>query len=102
MELLSRRKVNLSELLQPLDEKYFITGEINSAVADPAGRINALIEKYPDAEQYSLDGISIVYPTWHFNVRASNTEPLLRLNLEATTQMDMERRRDEVLAIIRE
>ena len=101
MELLSRRKANLSELLQPLEEKYFLTGEINSTVADPAGRINALIETYPDAEQYSLDGISIVYPTWHFNVRVSNTEPLLRLNLEATTRKDMECRRDEVLAIIR-
>jgi phosphomannomutase len=101
MELLSRRKAYLSELLKPLEEKYFISGEINSVVADPAGRINALIETYQDAEQYSLDGISIIYPTWHFNVRSSNTEPLLRLNLEATTRSDMERRRDEVLAIIR-
>jgi phosphomannomutase len=101
LELLSRRKASLSELLQPLEEKYFISGEINSTAADPAGRMRALVETYPDAEQYSLDGISIIYPTWHFNVRPSNTEPLLRLNLEATTRTEMENRRDEVLAIIR-
>ena len=101
MELLSQRNARLSELLQPLEAKYFISGEINSTVKDPAGRMQALVEAYPDAEQYSLDGISILYPTWHFNVRPSNTEPLLRLNLEAMTRLEMERRRDEVLAILR-
>ena len=101
MELLSRRKASLSEVLRPLEEKYFISGEINSTVADPAGRMRALVETYPDAEQYSLDGISILYPSWHFNVRPSNTEPLLRLNLEALTRPEMESRRDEVLSIIR-
>ena len=101
MELLARRKARLSELLQPLEEKYFISGEINSTVADPSGRMRALVETYTDAEQYSLDGISILYPTWHFNVRPSNTEPLLRLNLEAMTRSEMESRRDEVLAIMR-
>jgi phosphomannomutase len=102
MELLSKRKTSLSKLLQPLEEKYFISGEINSTVADPAGRMHALVEYYPDAEQYSMDGVSFVYPTWHFNVRPSNTEPLLRLNLEATTRQEMEKHRDEVLTIIRE
>jgi phosphomannomutase len=101
MELLSRRKASLSELLQPLEEKYFISGEINSTVADPAGRMRALAEAYPDAEQYSLDGISVIYPSWHFNVRPSNTEPLLRLNLEALSRSEMESHRDDVLAIIR-
>jgi phosphomannomutase len=101
MELLSRRRASLSQLLQPLEEKYFISGEINSTVADPTGRMRALVEAYSDAEQYTLDGISIIYPTWHFNVRPSNTEPLLRLNLEATTRSEMESRRDEVLSIIR-
>jgi phosphomannomutase len=101
MELLSRRKPSLSELLQPLEAKYFISGEINSTVADPAGSMRALVGAYPDAEQYSLDGISVIYPSWHFNVRPSNTEPLLRLNLEALTRSEMESRRDEVLAIIR-
>jgi phosphomannomutase len=100
MEILSRRKASLSELLQPLEEKYFISGEINSTVADPAGRMRLLAETYHDAEQYSLDGISIIYPTWHFNVRPSNTEPLLRLNLEAMSKAEMESRRDEVLAVI--
>ena len=100
MEILSRRKASLSKLLQPLEEKYFISGEINSTVADPAGRMRLLAGTFPDAEQYSLDGISILYPTWHFNVRRSNTEPLLRLNLEALSKAEMERRRDEVLAII--
>jgi phosphomannomutase len=64
--------------------------------------MQALADVYADAEQYSLDGISIVYPTWHMNVRSSNTEPLLRLNLEARTREEMERRRDEVLALIRD
>lgn len=101
MELLSRRKTSLSALLRPLEEKYFISGEINSTVADPAERMQTLVEAYPDADQYSLDGISIIYPSWHFNVRTSNTEPLLRLNLEAKSKAEMESRRDEVLAIIR-
>ena len=101
MELLSKRKTSLSELLQPLEKKYFISGEINSTVGDPAGRMHTLVESFPDAEQYSLDGVSVIYPTWHFNVRPSNTEPLLRLNLEATTRQEMEKHRDEVLAIIR-
>jgi phosphomannomutase len=101
LEMLSRRRARLSDLLRPLEEKYFISGEINSTVADPAGRIRALAERYADAEQSFLDGISVIYPDWHFNVRPSNTEPLLRLNLEAKTRAEMERRRDEVLAIIR-
>jgi phosphomannomutase len=101
LEMLSKTGKKLSELLRPLEEKYFISGEINSTVADPQTRMQALAEAYPDAEQYRLDGISIVYPTWHMNVRSSNTEPLLRVNLEARTREEMERRRDEVLALIR-
>ncbi len=100
LELLSSRGVRLSELLRPLEAKYFISGEINSTVDDPQGRMRLLSERYPDAEQYELDGISVIYPDWHFNVRPSNTEPLLRLNLEALTREAMERRRDEVLGII--
>jgi len=101
LELLSRRGTSLSALLQPLEEKYFITGEINSTVADPQAKMHELALRYADGEQHSLDGISVLYPDWHFNVRPSNTEPLLRLNLEAKTRHEMERRRDEVLAIIR-
>ncbi len=81
--------------------KIFITGEINSTVADPKGKMQLLAEKYADGKQHTMDGISVTYPTWHFNARASNTEPLMRLNLEATTREEMERRRDEVLAVIR-
>jgi len=101
LELLSKRGQKLSEALAPLEERYFISGEINSTIDDPQAKMKALSESYPDAEQYTLDGVSVVYPTWHFNVRPSNTEPLLRLNLEAKSREEMERRRDEVLAIIR-
>jgi phosphomannomutase len=101
LELLSCRGTSLSTLLQPLEEKYFITGEVNSTVADPQAKMQELARRYSDGEQHTLDGISVLYPDWHFNVRPSNTEPLLRLNLEAKTRHEMERRRDEVLAIIR-
>ena len=100
LELLSTKAVTMSALLAPLEAKYFISGEINSRVADPRGRIEALAAHYSDAEIDRLDGISINYPTWHCNVRPSNTEPLLRLNLEARTREEMEAKRDEVLAII--
>ncbi len=100
LELLSTKAVTMSALLAPLEAKYFISGEINSRVADPLGRIEALAAHYSDAEIDRLDGISINYPTWHCNVRPSNTEPLLRLNLEARTREEMEAKRDEVLAII--
>jgi phosphomannomutase len=101
LELLSRRGTSLSELLAPLEAKYFISGEINSTVADPQAKMKELAERYADGELHELDGISVLFPDWHFNVRPSNTEPLLRLNLEAKTRLEMERRRDEVLAIIR-
>ncbi len=101
LELLSQKGVKLSELLAPLEAKYFISGEINSKVADPQGRLQALASRYADARIERMDGISITYPDWHFNVRASNTEPLLRLNLEARSRAQMEAKRDEVLALIR-
>jgi phosphomannomutase len=101
LEMLSRRGARLSELLRPLEAEYFISGEINSVVKNPKEKMEALAAKYPDAEQYRLDGLSVVYPDWHFNVRPSNTEPLIRLNLEATTRDEMETRRDEVLSVLR-
>ena len=101
LEMLSKRGVNLSDLLAPLEAKYFISGEINSTVAQPQDRLHVLSETFCDGQQYRLDGLSVVYPTWHMNVRTSNTEPLLRLNLEAKTQDEMEKRRDQVLSIIR-
>jgi phosphomannomutase len=102
LELLSRTGRSMSELLEPYRSRYFISGEINSEVADPVGKMQELAERYSDAEQKQLDGISIDYPDWHFNVRPSNTEPLLRLCLESLVSVqDMERRRDEVLELIR-
>ena len=92
----------MSELLAPYRERYFISGEINSEVSDQKGKMEEIAERYADARQKRLDGISIDYDDWHFNVRPSNTEPLLRLCLESLVSVqDMERRRDEVLALIR-
>ena len=102
LEMLSRGAKRMSELLAPYRENYFISGEVNSEVADPAGKMREIAERYSDARQGTLDGISIDYEDWHFNVRPSNTEPLLRLCLESlVSAQDMERRRDEVLALIR-
>jgi len=102
LELIARAGRPLSELLAPYRERYFISGEINSEVSDPAAKIAELAERYADARQSRLDGISIDYEDWHFNVRPSNTEPLLRLCLESlVSREDMERRRDEVLELIR-
>jgi phosphomannomutase len=92
----------MSELLAPYRDHYFISGEVNSEVSDPEAKIAQITERYADAQQDTLDGISIDYPDWHFNVRSSNTEPLLRLCLESlVSHADMERRRDEVLELIR-
>jgi phosphomannomutase len=102
LELLAREGKRMSELLAPFHAKYFISGEINSEVEDPLAKIDAIAARFPDARQSRLDGISIDYEDWHFNVRASNTEPLLRLCLESlVSPEDMERRRDEVLELIR-
>ena len=104
LELMSRKKKTLRDLLAPFREKYFISGEINTRVADMSAidaRLKDLAARYKDGHTYTLDGFSAEFPDWHFNVRASNTEPLLRLNLEATTEKLMEQKRDEVLGIIR-
>ncbi|HEX4189104.1 MAG TPA: phosphomannomutase/phosphoglucomutase [Solirubrobacteraceae bacterium] len=102
LELLSAGGESLSGLLRPYRERYFISGEINTEVSDPGAKIEEIAERYSDGEQKRLDGISIDYEDWHFNVRPSNTEPLLRLCLESlVSREDMERRRDEVLALIR-
>jgi phosphomannomutase len=103
LELISRSGMRLSELLQPYRDRYHISGEINSTVDDVPLKLQELKERYaPGAARVShLDGISFEFDDWHFNVRPSNTEPLLRLNLEALAQETMEQRRDEVLAVIR-
>lgn len=105
LELMSKKGQTLRELLGPLREKYFISGEINSRVASMdtvRQKLDGLAGAYADAPSvYHMDGVSVEYSDWHFNVRPSNTEPLLRLNLEGATREVMERRRDEVLAHIR-
>jgi phosphomannomutase len=102
LELLSVDGRSLAELMAEFRSRYFISGEINSEVADPAAKIAEITERYADGEQTTLDGISVDYPEWHFNVRPSNTEPLLRLNLESlVSREDMEAKRDEVLGLIR-
>jgi phosphomannomutase len=102
LEMLGREGRRFSELLAPLRAKYFISGEINSRVKDVEAVLARIEAKHRDAEITKIDGISVDYPDWHFNVRASNTEPLVRLNLEAYSKPDMERHRDEVLALIRQ
>ena len=104
LELMSRKGQTLHELLAPLRDKYFISGEINTKVPDMRvvqTKLDGLAALYADGKSYTMDGVSVEYPDWHFNVRPSNTEPLLRLNLEATTREMMEKKRDEVLAFIR-
>jgi phosphomannomutase len=104
LELMSRKRATLRDLLAPFREKYFISGEINTRAPDMAtveARLRDLAVRYNDAHTYTLDGFSAEYDDWHFNVRASNTEPLLRLNLEAVTPALMAARRDEVLSVIR-
>jgi phosphomannomutase len=102
LEKLSVEGKKMSELLEPLRSKYFISGEINSEVEDGEAKMKELEERFSDGEISHLDGTSVDYPDWHFNVRPSNTEPLLRLTLESlVSEEDMERRRDEVLGVIR-
>jgi phosphomannomutase len=102
LELLSTEGRSLSELLAPLHESYFISGEINSEVDDQDAKMKEIEEGYADAEIGHLDGVSVDYEDWHFNVRPSNTEPLLRLNLESVVSPEhMEEKRDEVLGLIR-
>ena len=104
LELMSVRGQTLRELLAPFRERYFISGEINTALDDHrlvTEKLKALAARYADGHVYRMDGVSVEYPTWHFNVRPSNTEPLLRLNLEGDTPEQMKARRDEVLALIR-
>jgi phosphomannomutase len=102
LELISREGRSLHELMAEFRSRYFISGEINSEVADQQAKMEEIAERYSVGEITRLDGISVDYPDWHFNLRPSNTEPLLRLNLESlVSREDMEAKRDEVLARIR-
>jgi len=101
LELLSKRGQKLSEILRPFRDTYFITGELNTPVPDVAAKLQDLEERFGKEGRVShLDGVSIDAQDWHMNVRPSNTEPLLRLNLEARSKELMERKRDEVLEVI--
>jgi phosphomannomutase len=105
LELMSKKGQSLHELVAPLARQYFVSGEINTKLphmdAVPA-KLAEIAARYADGRQSTLDGISVEYPDWHFNVRPSNTEPLLRLNLESTaSEAQMQDRRDEVIELIR-
>jgi phosphomannomutase len=104
LELMSKKNQSLRDLLRPYRERYFISGEINTklkSMEEVPRTLAAIEDRYQDATLARLDGVSVDYPDWHFNVRGSNTEPLLRLNLEAQTPELMEQKRDEVLGVIR-
>jgi phosphomannomutase len=102
LELLGVEGRPMSELVGEFRSRYFISGEINSEVADQEAKMEEIAERYSDGEVSWLDGVSVEYSDWHFNVRPSNTEPLLRLNLESLASLEhMESKRDDVLALIR-
>jgi phosphomannomutase len=103
LEMISESGRTVSQLLAPIDTR-FRSGEINSEVTDQKGKMEEITRYYAarGAQVDELDGITVSFPTWWFNVRPSNTEPLLRLNVEADSKDEMERRRDEVLALIRQ
>jgi phosphomannomutase len=102
LELISKKGQKLSEILAPYRGRYFITGELNTPVADVDAKLRELEERFGREGTVShLDGVSVEADDWHFNVRPSNTEPLLRLNLEARSEELMERKRDEVVGVIR-
>jgi phosphomannomutase len=102
LEMLSKKNSKLSDLLKPLEAKYFISGEINTRIAgDVKAKLDELAATLSDGRIEWFDGLSVTYPDWHLNVRPSNTEPLLRLNLEAKSKALMEEKRDQILGIIR-
>jgi phosphomannomutase len=102
LEHVSKQGRPLSELLRPYRERYFITGELNTRVVDVALKLQEVKERFGREGRVShVDGLEVTAENWHLNLRPSNTEPLLRLNLEALDHELMERKRDEVLAVIR-
>ena len=102
MEMLSKKRAALSDLLKPLESTYFVSGEINTPISEnPTAKMEEIVEVFGRGGEIEwMDGVSIAFDDWHFNVRPSNTEPLLRLNLEATSRVLMERKRDAVLRVI--
>lgn len=100
LEYISLQNKKLSEIIDPF-RIYFHSGEINSTINDPKAKMEEIKQKYADGQLNELDGITIEYPDFWFNVRPSNTEPLLRLALEAKSKEIMEQKRDELVALIR-
>lgn len=101
LEMISSKNQTLDEILQPYFEKYFISGEFNNKVADSAATMTKIEAKFSDAIISKIDGLSIEYPEWRASIRSSNTEPLLRLNVEAKSEKTMEEKRDLLLDLIR-
>ncbi len=103
MEMLAHADKKFNQIIDELEQKYFISGEINTKGVDSLATLKKIEDTYgPGAQEVlHVDGVSIIYPDWHCNVRASNTEPLVRLNVEATTRELMEQKRDELLGLIR-
>ncbi len=101
LEILSEKNTTLSQIVAPFINKYFITGELNFETEKKDEIIEATKEKYSDGKQEFIDGLSVEYSDWRFNLRKSNTEPLLRLNLEALSKDKMEEKRDEIVNFIK-
>jgi phosphomannomutase len=99
LKVLTSESKTLSQIAEELRRSYE-SGEFNFKVINAPEILEALKEKYPDGELVTLDGVSISYPTWRFNVRTSNTEPLLRLNVESFEKDEMEKYRNELKSFI--
>ena len=95
------KKAKLSELISPLFKKYFISGEINLKVENSAKIIKKVEKKYKDGKKNKIDGLSVEYENWRFNIRESNTEPLFRVNLEAKSKKIVEQKKEEIIKIIK-
>ncbi len=102
MQLMSTENMKLSELVEEMIRKYPCSGEINSEIDNPADKLKVLESKYSDGEINKIDGLSVAYKDWRFNVRLSNTEPIIRLNVESKANIElMKEKTDELLNIIR-
>lgn len=101
LEMISKYKTTLSKLVEPYTSKYFISGEINFETEKKDEIIELAKQKYIDGKQEFIDGLSVEYKNWRFNLRKSNTEPLLRLNLEAKSKKEMETKRNELIRLIK-
>jgi phosphomannomutase len=102
LEHLSETEMKMSEIVEPFFENYPISGEINFMLKDPNAKLDEVGEKYKDGEVDKTDGVSVTYDEWRFNIRPSNTEPLLRLNVEARERNILEEKVGELTSLIEE